>query len=324
MRLVLPFALSALAFTAPVLAQDRGSDTRWVTLGTSGGPAVQVERAQISNALVVGDSVYLFDAGNGVRRQLAKAGISERNVKALFLSHHHPDHNSDTGSLIVQHYLMGRGVLQVVGAEGTRNLVAGIVAANPPTVLASFPTFGPARAPLADTVAAQDVPPDMAQPREIYSDDNIKVTAITVHHYELPPSVPMTDRPQAIAFRVEAKGRSFVFSGDTGPSPALETLARGADVLVTEVVDLAAINAQLAKAPGMPPAMRANLVEGMRVNHLPAEEIGKLAARAKVGRVVLTHFVPSPEAMADPLAMIAAIKRHYHGPVALAEDLDAF
>lgn len=323
MRAFLPIALSVLALAAPAQSQD-ALPPRWVTLGTSGGPAVQIERAQIANALVVGDAVYLFDAGNGVRRQLAKAGIPERNVKALFLSHHHPDHNSDTGSLIIQHYLMGRGVLQVIGAQGTETLVAGIVAANPPTVLASYPTFGPARARLAETVAAEDIAANLTNVQEIYADENVNVSAITVNHYELAPSVPMAGRPHAVAFRVEAKGRSYVFSGDTGPSKALETLARGADVLVTEVVDIAAINQQLAQAPGMPPPMRENLVEGMRVNHLPAEEIGKLAARAKVGRVVLTHFVPSPEAMADPLLMVAAIKQHYSGPVALAEDLDAF
>lgn len=322
-------ALALMAVTActslPAIAQEAPApQPRWVTLGTSGGPSVQAERAQIANALVVGDKVYLFDAGNGVRRQLAKAGIPERNVAALFLSHHHPDHNSDTGSLIMQHYLMGRGKLPVIGAEGTEALVAGIVAANAPTVQASFPTIGPARAPLAETVIAGDLPSDMAEPVEIFDDGTIRVWAITVDHYQLAPSIPMTVMPQAVAFRVEAGGKIFVFSGDTGPSPELQLLASDADVLLTEVVDLHAIDEQLAHVPGMPDAVRANLVEGMEVNHLPAAEIGKLAAAARVKRVVLTHFVPSPEVIADPLALVEAIHEHYDGPVTLASDLESF
>jgi len=321
-RLVFALALMCGAGAHPALAQDHAE---WVTLGTSGGPSAQVERSQIANALVVGGAVYVFDAGNGVRRQMAKAGVPERSLRALFLSHHHPDHNSDTGSLIVNHWLMGGGkVLPIVGPEGTRTLVAGLVAANEPTVLASFPTIGPAKAPLASTVKASDLPLDMTEPRLVYEDANIRVHAITVNHYVLAPSVPTKLMPQAVAYRVEAGGKTWVYTGDTGPSAGLEKLARGADILVTEVVDLHAIDGQLAKVPGMPEAVRQNLVEGMRVNHLPAEEIGKLAKAAGVKRIVLTHFVPSPEAIADPMEMVRAIHRHFDGPVTIASDLERF
>jgi ribonuclease BN (tRNA processing enzyme) len=317
---------AAAVFLASCLpVQAAADETQWITLGTSGGPSVQVARAQIANALVVGDSIYLFDAGNGVRRQMAKAGVPERNIRALFLSHHHPDHNSDTGSLIVNHWLMGGGrKLQVYGPEGAKTLVSGLVAANAPTVLASFPTIGPAKLPLEGTVEAWDLPRGMAEPQPVYKDENISVSAITVHHYELAPSVAMDIMPEAVAYRVEAHGKVWVYSGDTGPSASLEKLAEGADVLITEVVDLHAIDQQLAKVPSMDEALREKLVSGMALNHLSAQQIGKLASKARVGRVVLTHFVPSPEAMANPIGLVEEIHRYYEGPVTIANDLERF
>ena len=59
--------------------------TRLITLGTSGGPPPRAHRAQSSNLLTVNGTHYVVDAGDGVARRLAKAGITfERS--GLFLS----------------------------------------------------------------------------------------------------------------------------------------------------------------------------------------------------------------------------------------------
>jgi len=56
---------------------------QWVTLGTAGGPRLHANQAQIANAALVGDAVYLFDVGNGVLRQMAArscpSGTCERS-----------------------------------------------------------------------------------------------------------------------------------------------------------------------------------------------------------------------------------------------------
>ena len=56
----------------------------------------------------------------------------------------------------------------------------------------------------------------------------------------------------------------------------------------------------------------------------PPINIGKLAAKADVGMVVLTHFVPVPEQLIHPNRLITEIRRFYKGRVVMARDLDSF
>ena len=246
MRLVGWLAL-ALAIAAPASAQDR-----WITLGTSGGPQVRVERAQIANALVLGEDIYLFDTGNDVQRQMARAGLAESRIRAIILSHHHLDHVADLGPLLITRWTFGGGPLKVIGPAGTRALVDGLIAAAAPVTLAGYPTGGPAK-------------------------------------------------------------------------PGLAALVAGADLLVNEVVEgeatAAALAVQLADAPA---AQREGIMAGITRNHLTPEDIGRMAAQGGVGAVLLTHFVPSPEAVADRFIYAREIGAHYRGPVLLAEDLGQY
>lgn len=320
-------ALFSVLCAAQALASsdESSSAAQWVTLGTSGGPIIHAERSQIANALVVNGAVYLFDIGDGARRQLALAGIPESGLKAIFISHHHIDHNADLGPLIVSHWTFGSGVLPVIGPEGTVHLVNGLADANAPTVLAGFPTAGRSKPPLAETVKPTDLPYHLQNPTKVYEDANIKVWAIGVDHFQVAPSVTLPRMPDAVAYRIEAGGRTFVYTGDTGPSARLINLAKGADVLVSEVVDVPAIVAQLTGTiKDVPPQVRASIGNGMSSNHLVPAEIGKVAVAAGVKEVVLTHFVPSPEVAADMADYVRDIAKVFRGPVLMAHDLDRF
>ncbi|MGE8136049.1 MBL fold metallo-hydrolase [Novosphingobium subterraneum] len=297
---------------------------QWVTLGTSGGPPVHVERSQIANALVVGDAIYLFDAGDGVRRQMAFAGLPEARIKAIFLSHHHPDHNADVGPVMISHQTFGSGVMSVIGPEGTSTLVAGLVQANQPTELASFPTGGPKRPSLAQSVHAIETG-SPAVPVVVFRDENIEVEAIGVPHFQVAPSVALPRMPQAVAYRIRVGGKIIAYSGDSGPTDQLVAVARDADLFVTEVVEPAAIARQLsALMVGAPAAARESIINGMTHNHLVPGEIGRIAQAAKVKKVVLTHFVPSPEAVDNIENFTRDIHRQFNGDVVLANDLDRF
>ena len=75
-------------------------DTRLITLGTSGGPPPRAHRAQSSNLLTVNGTHYVVDAGDGVARRIAKAGVNVREIGTIFITHHHDDHTAGLGTLL--------------------------------------------------------------------------------------------------------------------------------------------------------------------------------------------------------------------------------
>jgi ribonuclease BN (tRNA processing enzyme) len=95
--------------------------------------------------------------------------------------------------------------------------------------------------------------------------------------------------------RVEHDGRSLVFSGDTGPTDALVTLAQGADLLLCEASFVEGAD----NGPGL---------------HLTGRQAGDHAQRAGVGRLLLTHIPP----WRDPDRALAEATPAFDGPVELA------
>ncbi|MFO1400829.1 MAG: MBL fold metallo-hydrolase [Steroidobacteraceae bacterium] len=314
------------AAPGPASAQAAAPRAQWVTLGTVGGPPLHAAQAPIANALVVGDAVYLFDVGNGVLRQLDGAGLSVRNLRGVFLTHHHVDHNADLGLVIMQAWTFAaHRPVPVLGPPGTLHLVNALVEANAPTELAGFAVDGAPNPPLGSAVTARELPAGIPEPAVVFDDGTIRVSAISVEHFQIPPVGHLDAMPTAVAYRVEAGGRSFVFSGDTGPTAQLAKLARGADVLFSEVVDIPSIEASLRQLmPQAPPERVAAMARNMSRNHLEPEAIGRIAADAGVKRVVLTHYVPGLEAMRDPQGLVRRVGSRYPGPVSLAHDLDRF
>jgi ribonuclease BN (tRNA processing enzyme) len=71
-----------------------------LTLGTAAGPSLRPNRAQSSNLLTVNGTNYVVDAGDGVTRSLAKAGIDPREIGTIFITHHHDDHIAGLGTLM--------------------------------------------------------------------------------------------------------------------------------------------------------------------------------------------------------------------------------
>jgi ribonuclease BN (tRNA processing enzyme) len=106
-------------------------------------------------------------------------------------------------------------------------------------------------------------------------------------------SAPTNHTAGSLAYRVEAGGAAVVYSGDTDENDSLVELAREANLLVLEC-------ANPVKIPG----------------HLTPGEAGRLAARAGVRRLLLTHFYPPCDAV--DVAALAA--REFSGEIMRAED----
>jgi ribonuclease BN (tRNA processing enzyme) len=313
MKLFSTLLLGALCWAA--VAGGAAAQTKVITLGTQGGP-IPSERAQPANALVVRDRVYLIDAGNGVGRQLVAAGIDHRKVGHIFITHHHDDHNADIGTLMGLQWATGRRAeTHVYGPPGTQAMMKGFLQFFAPNARIRQGDMKGLPAP-EKTFLAHDI----AGSGPVYQDDLITVTAQENCHYLHDPSVERGREDRSYAFRVKTPDKVIVFSGDTGRCPVLTEFARDADMLVHEVIDLTLIKETLLKS--VPPQVVDSMMRHMIDEHTTAEDVGRLAAAARVKQVVLTHLIPGGK---EPDSVyLEPLRKHFGGPAAVARDLMVF
>ncbi|MFG6138047.1 MBL fold metallo-hydrolase [Halomonas sp. B23F22_10] len=333
MKNLLNSCLVLLAFfcvSDTIIAQqkehDSNSNVSFVTLGTGGGPIIREQRSESANAILVNGQTYLFDTGSGTERQMVKSGIPMESVQAIFLSHHHVDHNADLGQLITSRWVFNHTTsLPIIGPPGTVNMVENLTKAFYATEMAPIGTSNSVhKPPLADTVNPQDLASNMTEPTEVYRDSNIRVLAITNQHYHFPQNSAEAKYSRSYAYRIETPQRSYVYTGDTGPSENVIELAHGADVLVSEVIDLNRMSRVLRHAKDIPEEALQPMIQHMQENHLTPEEVGKMAAEAGVGQVVLTHIAPGLDGETGLSSYTRGVSELFEGPVTLAEDLDRY
>lgn len=312
----------AVAGAAPAMAQPVPARTdAFVTLGTMGGPVPSRDRSQPANALVHGGRVYLVDVGDGTVQQLARAGYMLPMVEAVFLSHLHVDHTGGLSAVLgLRNQTNVAERLTVYGPPGTRELVAGLVAAMQPAARVGYGIPGKPWMPPADTVTVVELTD--GQRIDV---NGMAVTAAQNTHYDFAPGSAEDRDAKSMSFRFDLPTRSIVYTGDTGPSESVERLAKGADLLVSEMIDLPGTMATVARnSPNIPPAARQQLEQHLSTHHLTPDAVGQLAARAGVKALVITHFSGGTPDPARAPAYLARIAAQFHGPATLANDLDAF
>lgn len=296
--------------------------TRLVTLGTQGGPRVQPSRAQPATLITVNGSHYLFDAGNGVARQLALAGVPVAAIGRIFITHNHDDHSADWGTLMGLAWSTGSTEpMHVYGPRGTESMLLGFLQYFAPNV--ANRTFRDSRKTDPKSIfTAHDIQGDGL----VYEDANVRISALENCHYQYEAGEPAFGWQKSYAYRIQTPDRIIVLSGDTGSCGSrLVDFARGASILVHEVVLPGAIEEQLRHDPAVRynENLLPNLMKHMREEHTTPEDIGRLAAAAGVKKVVLTHLVPGGDIMPDS-AYSEGVSRFYSGPVEVAKDLMAF
>ncbi|MBA3637948.1 MAG: MBL fold metallo-hydrolase [Acidobacteria bacterium] len=300
-RTFLAAGSSFLAYAALAGAQESRPRTRLVLLGTGGGPTPKAKAAAPAQAIVVGNRIYLVDCGDGVARQLALAKLPLRDLRAVFITHQHSDHNAGYGPLFLLGWPGGLSEpVDVYGPPPLVDMTKQLLEAYRFDIELRMRDEG--RPPLARLVR----PHEITAGGEVFKDDRVRVTAALNDH---PPI------EHSFAFRFDATDRSIVISGDTRYSENVIKLAQGADVLVHEVV-----SREFWERPGAP--QPPDVVRHILASHTDAPDVGRVAAAAGVGTLVLSHFVPTegPGAPSDE-QWIAGVRRHFKGRIVVAKDL---
>lgn len=218
------------------------------------------------------DGATLFDCGPGTIRSLAAHAVSLGELKRVVITHFHIDHCLDLAALAFarRNPAAGVGPLEIFAPAGIRKVLAGLEQA-----------FGRGAAFERTTVHVLEpetgsVGVALGAARLRWAANGHTADAISV----------ALDLPQGV---------SVAYSGDTGPSDAVEALAREVDLIVCECSfpDEAAVT-----------------------GHLTPTGAGGLAARCGARRLLLTHFYPMLDAR-DARRLAA---QTFAGPIEIARD----
>jgi len=305
-----------LATSAAVRATPE-SDTKLYILGSRAGPSVGSDRYMTCYAVVIGDRVYVIDCGYGASEQLVRAGLRLQDIRNLFITHNHPDHNIELGTLTYFAWYAGlTRPLDIYGPPPLKTVLDGYLKALKPDVDVWLDDIGhPPMGPVNAT--------ELSKPQAVMDDGTVKVSCTVVHHTPIFPS---------LGYRIDAPGRSIAFSGDTSPSQNLVELAKGCDVLVHEAIypdpdQAAAATGQVGDAR-VDNRERGSAIAGdarkllthVLNSHTTAEQAGQIAQQAGVKTLVLAHTVALMPGVTDGM-WIAAARKHFSGEVIFAHDL---
>ncbi len=252
-----------------------------------------------ATAVLVGNRVFLIDAGVGVERRLAAAGLPVNGVTAAFITHLHSDHVLGLPDLIFTSWVVGRSrPFPVYGPHGLASMTEHLYAAFSEDIRVRTEGLEH-ESPDGYRIDVHEIEPGV-----VYDSGGVRVTAFLVIHGEW---------REAYGYRFDTPGRSIVLSGDTRPSDELVRMATGVDVLIHE-----AQPSDSTDHPGNRTATE--WATYVRAYHTTARQLGELAARAHPGLLVVYH-----DSRRAPAAQVMAeIRQAYSGQVVIATDLQRF
>lgn len=292
------FAVCAVWANEDAACRHAGLDV--VVLG-SGGPELADRRASTGYLLREdGKARFLIDFGAGASLNFERAGGRIEDLYALLFTHFHVDHVNDLPAMVKASFFSAREAdLPLFGPTGNE-----VIPTTPLFVARQFGEDGvyPYLSGFLDGNAAfrllpEAVAADVENPvlfsREFHG---FTVQAIAVDHGLLP----------SLAWRVEKDGCAVVVSGDTrNGAMTLDRLAKDADIFI---------------AHNAVPESSSDKV-ALRL-HMKPSEIGRIAQAAGVRKVVLSHFMLRTVNAQEESK--AAVRGHFAGDLAFAEDCDVF
>ena len=319
-RSVLRSFAGAVGAGAVQLAPPPDNRARLILLGTQGGPNYTATRGEAANAIIAGGRPYLVDCGYGTLAALKKAAINHRQIARIFLTHLHDDHTADLAALLNRQWTDGRvDPVTVVGPFGTRRMVDAAIAFGEANAAVRLVDEARSVKP-ADMFRGQDIDATVMPSLVIYQDERVAVRSVENTHYPAESKQKMPYR--SVSYRFDTRDRSFVLSGDTSYSPGLVALAKGAEILVCEAMDVKAMRKAFdgMVARGMYADNPEGVWRHIVATHTPLEDAGRMAAEAGVRTLVLSHIIPGA---LDPLpddTYLAPARKTFRGQVVLGRD----
>jgi ribonuclease BN (tRNA processing enzyme) len=298
-------AMASAAAQAQAALKD-AKGTKLVLLGTGAGPVPGRTRRMTSHAMVSNGAVYLLDCGLGVTDRFAETGLPFNAVRAIYITHHHFDHNVEYGPFLSIGWVQGMPLsVRTYGPPPLKQMTADYIRSMRTTI--DFWSEDLKMKPM-ETIDVTEIP----QAGPVMQDDNVKVSAVVVQH---PPVKP------ALGYRFDFHDRSIAFSGDTTPLDAVAQMAKGADVLVHEAMYLPALvdylHAQIAKGR---PVKFDDYMAHMNADHSPVEEVGRIAQDAGVKTLVLSHLTPAIDSISDDTWRAAAAQK-FKGEIVVGHEV---
>ncbi len=245
----------------------------------------------------------IVDAGPGSLQRFKQSKANFEDVDLILFSHFHVDHSNDFPAYIKGAFFTNRSKeLDVLGPTGTKfvasaeQFVQRAIGSNG-GLYPYLGDFADPKARSAFKIKTKNIQwsyKDLNN-KEIYNKNGIKVTTVSTHHGPFPSQ----------GYRVELAGCSISFTGDmSGRLGAMPDLAKNSDILVAH-------NAIPEDATGVPALL-----------HMTPSYIGKMAQRANVKLLLLTHLMK--RSLKTKKQNSAIIKQYYKGKMLFPRDLDSF
>ena len=291
--------------------------TKFITLGTAGGPTPKPHRMPPAHAVVYDGGTILVDCGEGAFQQLRRAGINFQRVRELFITHHHFDHIGSLFACLGLNMMVQRDEpMNIYGPPGTSKILGHLIDACDIPQATGYAVPGQTLPHPRDFIVSRDIGPG-----DIVNIDDIRITACENTHYRAEDQFGQKG-PVSLSYRFDAPDRSMVFTGDTGPCQALEDLAMGADLLVGELIDADIIlNHIRSQNPEISDQALQKWRQHFTEHHLTPEELGELASRAGVKQLVAVHIPFITKSSDEDAKYVSRISAKFAGSIMISEDL---
>lgn len=278
------------------------SPDRLVLLGTKGGPVVTGRRSNPASLLIIAGAPYVIDCGYGVTRQLVSARVPLAELRTIFITHHHSDHNLEYGNLILNAWARGLSQrIDAYGPVGLKRMTKLFFELNQFDIGIRMEDEG--RSDIRKLIRVHEI----SKSGPVMQNADVMVTAFQTPH------PPITDN---FAYRFETADAVVVFSSDTEYNPRLAEFASGADILVHEALYEPGVDTLVSRIPNAA-TLRAHLMAA----HTTTEDVGRIAAQAGVKTLVLNHLVPGDDPTITDAMWAEGVKKHFSGRVIVGADL---